>query len=82
MSFPGFSKPIWGENGRVSLEAGLASRVLRQLAAGDGTGLLRDKKGKQEGKKKKKKKGKAVLSLATISSKTSSSLVRQLGRRD
>ena len=77
MSFPGFSKPIWGENGRVSLEAGLASRVLRQLAAGDGTGLLRDKKGKQEGKKKKKKKkGKTDLSLAKTSSKTSSGLVK------
>ena len=34
MSFPGFSEPIWGENGRVSLETGLASRVLRQSAAG------------------------------------------------
>ena len=30
MAFPGSSESIWGENGRVSLEAGLASRVLRQ----------------------------------------------------
>ena len=69
----------------MSLETGLVSWVLRQSAvgeSGDETGLLRDKKGKQEGKKKKKKKGKAVLSLAKISSKTSSSLVKQPGRRD
>ena len=30
MAFPGSSESIWGENGRVSLEAGLASKVLRQ----------------------------------------------------
>ena len=30
MSFPGSSESIWGVNGRVSLEAGLASKVLRQ----------------------------------------------------
>ena len=79
MSFPGFSEPIWGENGRASLETGLGSKVLRQSAAGesgDETGLLRDKKGKQEGKKKKKKKGKTDLSLAKTSSKTSSGLVK------
>ena len=44
--------------------------------SGDRTGLLRDKKGKQEGKKKKKKKGKTDLSLAKTSSKTSSGLVK------
>ena len=34
MPFPGLSEPIWGEKVRVTLEMGLALKVLRQSAAG------------------------------------------------